>query len=72
MAELRIPGVPAAIERSKWIEMLAGLGLSARDLREFEATPAGIKATVHVRDDAGKHVIEDDRIATHQVFIRLI
>jgi hypothetical protein len=71
MTELRIPGVPEKIDRSRWVAMLAELGLRARDLREFSASAEGIEATVCARDERGNLLIDGNSIATHKVFIRL-
>jgi hypothetical protein len=72
MTELRIQGVPEKIDRSRWVAMLAELGLTARDLREFSASRDGIKATVIARDEAGKILVDDDRVAEHEVFVRFV
>lgn len=68
---IRVEGVPETLPRSRWVEMVEALGLSPGDIHRFEATYKGIRAVVFARDESGKHFADGERMATHEIFIRI-
>jgi hypothetical protein len=62
--------VPESIPRKVVTTILNELGIDPASCLSLRLAHEGLYAEVFARDESGKKIVENDRLATHNVFIR--
>lgn len=65
-----LPEIPESIPRGAVMAILRELGLDPKSLLSLELKHKGLYAETFAKDEAGKKIIEGDRLVTNKVFIR--
>lgn len=65
-----LPQVPESIPRGAVTAILTELGIDPNWCVSLRMEHKGLYAEVFARDEDGKKIVEGDRLATHNVFIR--
>lgn len=71
MPDLTVPGVPASIPRTTYLDMIRQLGIDPEQLRELRWGWDTITAVMFALDENGNQYADGDSAAVHEICIRI-